>query len=316
MKISTRYISFLGILLFIIIISKTDIHEIYKILTNSRPEYILLALITIPAMVAFKGLRWKKIIDTIGLKYTLKESFKVSMIGTFVGTLTPGKSGDLIRTLYLQDKNPSSKSLSTIIIDRIFDVVSLVFLGGIGIIIMSYYFNQPMYSLYPVIIIPFGAIAIMTNKKLSGAITRRLFRQFVPEHKKAYVTECFNEFYVSLQAITRKKKDTALLCIITMIIWIIGTIQTYLIICALNINISIIYVFAFTPIITLINIIPVSISGIGTRDISLIFFFSLIDIPYTYALSTSLLALLMLWTELSMGAILWVLNPRDIKLRP
>lgn len=314
MKISTRYFSLIGILLFIAIISQTNIQNIQEIILNSEKEYLLVVCLIIPITILLKGLRWKKIIDVLELKYTLKDTCKVSMIGTFVGTLTPGQSGDLIRTLYLQDKNPSSKSLPTIIIDRLFDITALILIGIPGIIIISYYTQHHIYSIYPVILIPLILTAILTNKRLMRRIFNIFLTKFIPKQKKTYIKKYVNEFYNSLQIITRQKKQVIGLSILSSTIWILGAIQTYFIIIALGIDISFLYVIAFTPIILLTNLIPISISGIGTRDITMIFFFSLINIPSTYAISASLLLLIVLWTELSAGAILWIQNPRKIEI--
>ena len=195
-----------------------------------------------------------------------------------------------------------------------------------------------MYSLYLIIIIPIGLIAIITNKKLLKKISYFFLIRFIPTgnhiddnqkndtikhkgnilhittRKKTYIKECFNEFYNNLHTINQQKKQITYLLVITLTIWIIGAVQTYLVITALNINISFLYVLSFTPIIILVNLIPISISGIGTRDISMIYFFSLIGISATYAISASLLLLFILWTELSIGAVLWTLNPRKIKI--
>jgi len=73
------------------------------------------------------------------------------MIGSFVGTLTPAQGGDLIRALYLREKNPESTSLATVMIDRIFDIALLIALAASGSIIISLHFGYSMYSIYPAI---------------------------------------------------------------------------------------------------------------------------------------------------------------------
>lgn len=61
-------------------------------------------------------------------------------------------------------------------------------------------------------------------------------------------------------------------------------------------------------------VLPVSVSGIGTREAALVFFLSFIGIQAEAAISFSLMQLLIEYIGAAPGFYLWHRNP--IKLRP
>jgi len=66
MKISTKYLSIVGILLFAVIISNADISKIFTIISGVNLGMIALGLAIVPVTILFKAIRWKKIIYTVG----------------------------------------------------------------------------------------------------------------------------------------------------------------------------------------------------------------------------------------------------------
>ena len=66
-------------------------------------------------------------------------------------------------------------------------------------------------------------------------------------------------------------------------------VQCYLIDTAMGLSINFITITLFMAISNLISFIPISISGLGTRDVTLIFLFSMIGLKPELALSYALL---------------------------
>jgi hypothetical protein len=64
------------------------------------------------------------------------------------------------------------------------------------------------------------------------------------------------------------------------------------------------------PLVSLLDTLPISFSGMGTRDIGLIFFFSLIGLSPEAAISTSIMALVLGYLFVGLiGFIFWARNP-------
>jgi uncharacterized protein (TIRG00374 family) len=92
--------------------------------------------------------------------------------------------------------------------------------------------------------------------------------------------------------------------------WFISIIQYYVITLALGIDIEFVILFAIVPVVILLGALPVSISGLGTRDAALIFFFSLSGLSSELAVSLSILIFMTVHIVMGLaGSLLWLRNP-------
>ena len=75
-------------------------------------------------------------------------------------------------------------------------------------------------------------------------------------------------------------------------------------------NISLYFMFMFLPTIIFVSILPVSISGIGTRDAASVLIFSLVGVPKDLAVAWSVLCIVAgLWSFVFIGWLLMLKYP-------
>ena len=93
-------------------------------------------------------------------------------------------------------------------------------------------------------------------------------------------------------------------------------VQCYLIVTAMGLSINFITITLFMAISNLISFIPISISGLGTRDATLIFLFSLIGLKPELAVSYAFLVFITFFVAGGMlGAVTWWMRPLDLKIQ-
>ena len=57
-----------------------------------------------------------------GIKYSIIETFIIYMSALYIGFVTPGRLGEFVKVIYVNDKNVSyGKGFSSVLIDRFFD---------------------------------------------------------------------------------------------------------------------------------------------------------------------------------------------------
>ena len=106
-----------------------------------------------------------------------------------------------------------------------------------------------------------------------------------------------------------------ILCsMLTLIAWSISFLQGYMISRSLDINISFITVVACMSIAAILNLLPISILGIGTRDAVFISIFAMLSISYEQAVAFSMLILLFMVFNGILGVLAWWLKP--VRLSP
>jgi uncharacterized protein (TIRG00374 family) len=79
-------------------------------------------------------LRWHHFLDRLDIRVTLKDSLIVFLSG-LVMSVTPGKSGELLKALMIRNRTgiPMSRSAAVVLAERLNDIISLIFLAFLGI---------------------------------------------------------------------------------------------------------------------------------------------------------------------------------------
>jgi uncharacterized protein (TIRG00374 family) len=95
--------------------------------------------------------RWQIILETIGYNFQYKECFNLIMAAFPLTSITPSKSGDVIKAYYLKDKIPASKTAGSVInrkdIDLMFSCLFLPSCSNHNIYIPAKQIHKNLYRL-------------------------------------------------------------------------------------------------------------------------------------------------------------------------
>jgi hypothetical protein len=130
---------------------------------------------------------------------------------------------------------------------------------------------------------------------------------------KNKVTLYYYDFFTGLIAYYRDRQRffTSIFC--GLLSWIPPFIYGYLLALSIGIDAGILFFVLVIPVISLLDLIPISISGIGTRDMALIFLFGLKNISAEQAVAFSLVYLFMsYWLIALIGAGIYLKYPIKI----
>jgi uncharacterized protein (TIRG00374 family) len=139
MRNHSRLVFWLGILITVVslwfALAYVNIVDIYLQLTHSH------ALFSIPLLISFslyywiKAIRWQQLLKPV-IDTKAATIFSPMMIGFFGNNILPARLGEFIR-MYLGAKRLNirkSQVLATIILERIFDILTIVILLGLTVI--------------------------------------------------------------------------------------------------------------------------------------------------------------------------------------
>lgn len=229
--------------------------EFQKTLTTliSLPSTIVTAaiLLTVPIFFLYV-LRTKFVYTAAGYSFSLRHCF-YSIIGAFpYNTFLPARAGDLFRVYYFHKHVPKFTGLGVLLTERIFEIGFLVLLA------IGYIWIQ--FSIYWWIIgIMAFTLCIYIGYKL---------RPLLP----GTVQDKLQQLVDPLRSLWRTKRILTGVVCVTILSRLLSLFQIYIIVSVLASE-SHSYV-TFVPLMSiavLIGIIPVSISGIGTRDSAMIY---------------------------------------------
>lgn len=316
----TKLLPLIGIILFIVILSRSNIPAILTIFSRINPFYFSLSLFSLIPIVTVKALKWKALARPFNVGLPFRKAVVGWTVGYSFGLVTPGRVGDLIRAYYLRDHAALGKSLSTVIIDRVMDVVILFIFALLGLVaFLNLIPNQG--AILQTIILVFAAfifiLALATRKSAMRFVLKALFKRVVPEKHIETFRLTFNEFYDGLSQMAKARSAIFWSAGLGVLVWVITIFQYWMFALSLGISqLTFFHIFCIMPITLLVELIPISILGLGTRDATLIFFFSLFTLQAELAISFSLLFFIADYALLGLiGYLLWFRNPVKIELK-
>ena len=299
----------IGLILFIFILSKLNLTKTLELLSNIDLFYMTIALALIIPLLVIKALRWQLLMKAQNIDYSLKDSTLMYAAAQYIGAITPGRLGEFIKIFYLKgDNHPFGKAFATVLLDRLFDLVSLLLLGYAGMLLFIAFFERTITILSYIFV---GTVLLIIffiyKKEFSKGILEYISSNFIPERYRENANTGFSDLYNGIK--TLNANQFVLATFITFFAWGIYFVMMYLFVLSLGINIPFLYLATCVSISAVITLIPISIAGIGTRDATLIVLFSYLGLSKESAIAFSMMILLMYLVAGFIGLIAWLKKP-------
>lgn len=308
-----KYLTYLGITLFAYILTTLNLSALLENMNKIHFIYLLLAFLLNVPMIYFKSYRWKLILSDQKILLTSKQAFEYYMSSLYLGFVTPGRLGELSRVFYIEQNFKDTKFgslFSSVITDRLFDLYLLVSLTIIGFLFLSLHIpNQYTFSFFIIFfLVPFVLLKTSLLSLFIQIISKKL------SIKSQQKTQQFIDSFSKAFKKTLSFKNIIKFAILSISSYIIFFLQTYLITMGMNLQIDFLTVVFIMAISNTISLLPISISGIGTRDLILIYFLAPFGVGKEHAVLFSTIILLIFFVGCSLiGFFYHLKNPINLQ---
>jgi len=290
-----KILPLIGVLIFIYLIYRIGFDEIIGAFAIQNITPFIIAFVVMILIFTVQTLKWQSILKLQKYNIPFFTLLKIHLISYFYGLITPAKAGTLIRINYLKKITHDSltKCSSNTIIDKILDfsvVLTLAFLG------VLFFIQSLVDYILPFIILLVICIALsltLLKKERTEKILKFFYRFLLPKKYKAKAKHYFYEFYSNFP----KRRKLVIPLILTVITWILIYSLSYFIGISIGIDLPYHYFILLFPITTIAAMIPISPSGLGVREITLIGLFG------QYGVASELLVALSILTFIINGVI-------------
>lgn len=118
--------------------------EVFGYLTDVDLKLLILFIVLAPVHLLTRAIRWKYLLEHEKKGVGLFNRFAGNTIGFTVTFIFPGRLGELVKPLYVAQKEKMSKGfvLGTVVVERTFDMFTMCFLLGLFLV------SKPLYSSY------------------------------------------------------------------------------------------------------------------------------------------------------------------------
>ncbi len=258
----------------------------------------------------FKVLRWDVLLAARGYTYSRLRAWTSFLSSGYVGLMTPGRVGDLLRTQYLRHDLgvPYADGLALLTIDRLCDLYVLLAFAGVGIVFFGaaltgdlarvLWLGVAATALGPLLLLMPG-----TLRKVAGVIYRKLPGE--PD------IAGFDRFLAGLK---RQRLHHIVRAVFwTVLAFAINYGQGYMLAVALGLDLGVFDVVCLLAVSSLLGLLPISISGLGVRELFFSLAFPLLgysaDAGVIYGLGVFFIIYV---AAVAMGFISWQIAPPPV----
>ncbi len=177
-RLSLLFVS-LGLIALLIYFS--DPHKVVAALKAANPYYILVALGLWFIGTLVRTFRWKYLLNETDIEVPFTELWRYYVAGLFVANITPAKTGEPARAVFIKkltDKS-FSKAMSTVIVEKATDIFVMSIISLVGISLIASPGSGLMFWVYLAIITYAALILSSIYLIFSGRKLEKLLKKII-----------------------------------------------------------------------------------------------------------------------------------------
>jgi uncharacterized protein (TIRG00374 family) len=313
-KLFKKFSFLIGLVLFVYILSRLDF-AYYKNLINS---FHLVGLLIIIAAIVFlflpslflKTYRWQYLMKRQEIHHSFWQTFLMYQASVYLGMFTPARVGEASRVLYLKKDHSLGKAFVSIVLDRLADMVFLLAFGYFGMFLFLNILKKEIWIFSIIILALLLMIFLIWKSSLLKYFFQKIFYYFVPQKYHESWKLNFQDFFQDLKIY--KFFDYSFVIFLTLANWFLFYLIVYIFALEIGLNIPFFYFSSAIAIASLITFLPISVAGIGTRDITLLAMFSLFRAPIELTIAVSMFILFLTFFVSAIGLFSWLKKPFEL----
>ena len=230
--------------------------DLFTAIQNAVPSYLLVATVVCIGAWFIRGWRYKYILEKLSLSISLLLSTACIYVSQTANLIIPARLGDLVRLFILKHEidAPYSKGLSSIVIERFFDIATVALLG---VVTIPFILNVPEW---------FSTVLMITILACGGFIIFLFICGKVKSENKYIgialkLLEDVKEASLTISALLT-------LGIISVIIWLTDSVICWIIGLMFQQQIPFLIVVLAIVIGNLVKAVPITPGGMGTYEVA------------------------------------------------
>ena len=264
---------------------------------------ILLNLVNIH----LKVIRWDVILRTRGIVYPRRRAWASFLTSLYVGLLTPGRVGDVLRAHYLRHDLgvPLAEGIASVVVDRLCDLYVLAAFVAVGVVRFA-----PVLAGSLAFVTWGGVIAtvlgplVLFIPGVAEAVLGRAFARFSPGSGR----EDFSRFLAAVRA--NVGRPLLLTIPLTVATFFVNYLQGFLIARAIGLPMTFFDATCLLAIASLLGLLPISVSGVGVRELFFALAFPMLGFSASAGVSFGLLVFFVIYLIIVLvGFVSWQIAP-------
>jgi glycosyltransferase 2 family protein len=289
------------------VLSRLEYSQLLSFLPNLAVPFVTLSLVLVLLDRVLMAFRWHILLKAKGVFIPMAEVLRLYLVTGFLGMFMPSSVAPDFMRAYLAMKFHCAGgiALSSVFWDRFIAFVTLSFVASGSCLVLWGSGDSGLVS--PSLMgIVFGLLAASFLFVVTYKYFLQLFGRvsFLKKFESAYgLLKSFNVYFISYMDDTSDLIEVACLSFVNHGVFIL---TVYFVTLSLNLEISLLRLCLFIPLITFITILPLSVNGIGLQEGAYVYLLSRSGLSVQEAFAVALLVRIVATMGCLPGAILYL----------
>ena len=213
----------------------TDFGKLWETLIGANYWWALAGLPLVVLSHAFRAWRWEYFLRPVKANLRYRNLWSATMIGYMMNNVLP-RAGELVRPYALAklEQVPRGAAFGTILVERIFDVMSFM----IVIALIPLVYSGPLLQAFPwletagiwIAVVTFGFFGLFIFLMLRRDIVERILKFFtrhVSENKARFIERVAHSFLDGFEFL-REAKNYFMIVVLSILVWGLYIVMMYL----------------------------------------------------------------------------------------
>ncbi len=273
----------------IVLLMMVDVREAAQSMSSADMSLVVMGVFMAVVAQVFASWRWMQLanVDTSILRFF--QSLRRTFVGYLYGTVLPGQiAGDVVRTsMAIKGQKERAHLAASVLVDRLVGLFGLVTLGIIGALLSSS--DTPVVDavLFVFLALMFGGISFLVF--WSRRVTER---ELDVESFAQKVDRVARRLFGAIGDFSRNRVALAKAFVMSLLVQGSLSLSAWLLAQSLGAGLSVATVAWVYAVVLVIQVIPITIAGLGTREGALIVMLGAVGVGRHDAFALSMLIFL------------------------
>ena len=257
------------------LLATVDLRELGSILGSVSPRLLALGVLIFLVANMVSVYKWRLIVQAQGDRVSYFYLTTLFYIGLFFNNFLPTNfGGDVVKAFKLfRATGRGAEAASSVVLDRVSSVLALLLIAvvpalaelrllGTGVLLVV----LGMLALLGLMVLLFASER--TARRLGGLSQANLFG--IRKHLKS--------FYYSLHDFRGRKVTLLSVMAISLAYQGLQILTIYVLALSLDIDVPLVYYFIFIPIVLAVSMVPISLNGLGVRELTWVILFAQVGV--------------------------------------
>jgi hypothetical protein len=304
-----------SVCLLVWLVTAIDWRNCIQVAARADLALMLLAVVLLTLERVLSVVKWLLFLKVKGSTVSFWRLFIINYVGGFWGLILPSSvSADIVRGYYLSRATSDLKlTVTSMAADRFISGVSLVCVACLGGWYAGY---QPGLERLRVLTFLLAAgTAISVVILFQGALLRWLDRHVIQKFSGWRIIQTARKWMVSCLEYRQYPGLLLIAFLLSISVQVVRVLIFYVVALGFDLHAPLMYYIVFIPLIMVLIMLPVSLNGIGVREVSFVSFFSLAGMPESGAFVVSFAVSVLTTLTTAVGGLIYMFdrNPSFVK---